>query len=697
MNLSANRFNPLEILAELEPKERLTVAEYAAKYRYLSNVGGGHVGLWDNYHAPYLKKPMECLDLLKYLSVAVIGPGQSGKTEIGQNWLLKSVGASPGDFLWYMQSDDSIEAFVKTRINKMIDSHEVMKSNMGDRPVDDSLHYKRFMTMSAEFLTATEKNLINKSAPRIVCDEIDAYSAGIGNVKPLVDVRRQTFGMESMALFISHPDRARGLNPDRDWTDGIMGVYADSDRHIWYCPCPHCGAWSSPNPTAERYITIEYPPDASLDEIEENAMLVCPVNGCLIAESQRMAMIRKGLWVGSGQDIAIDGTVTGELIKKPTAGFWIVGVMSPFILGGIGALARARVKAEREYEVSGEDLTLRQVMVKQWGFPFVPPRQLGSVSANDLVERSEHIIKLRTVPEGVLFLTAAWDVQIAHFDCLVRGWGEHGESWIIDYFRVNGDTASDATTWDKMIDKLLRVAYPLENKQDVMMPIRGIGFDSGGAPGVTRQAYDAWLRWRRDSRIRSYGTVNGREAWSVLPMKGATGINAHRLNVTYPDTSSVKNRKASKGTVPVCMFNPNLFKDDLAGQLHRAARGAWYVHFPAGLKSKEPPHEFFEQLVSEHRDASGRWEKNNRHIRNEVLDLMVMTHALAHLHGISQINWQKPPSWASAWDSNNFLVKTDMLANPEKKSDNAVQVESGVKIIVSDRKNNVSLIDKLPK
>lgn len=695
-------FNIGDIVAELLPKERLNVATYAERYRMLSNVGGGHVGLWSNDKAPYLVQVMECLTSLRFLSVALVGPGQCGKTEVPQNWLMYSVAQNPGDFIWYMQSDDTTEAFVKGRINKMIDAHDILRNNLGMRPIDDSLHYKRFMTMSAEFLTATEKNLINKSAPRIVADEIDAYASGLGNVKPLLDIRRQTFGIESMALFISHPDRARGLNPDRDWTDGIMGVYADSDRRMWYCECPHCAIWSSPAPVADRYMAIEYPTDASLDEIEENASLVCPVNGCVITEEQRLPMMTKGKWVGLGQEISLDGIITGELQRKDTAGFWIVGSMSPFILGGVGALARARVKAEREYEISGEEETIRQVMVKQWGFPFVPPRQLGSVTANDLVERSEQAIKLRLVPHGVRFLTAAWDVQLNHFDVLVRGWGEYGESWIIDYFRVSGDTSADIGVWEKMIDRLIRIAYPLQDFPEKMMPLRGIGFDSGGAPGVTRQAYDAWMRWARNGLIRKYGMINGREAWSVIPLKGSSGINAHRLTVNYPDTSSQKNRKASKGTVPVGMFNPNLFKDDLAGQLQRLQPGPWYTHFPSGLQSKEPPHEFFEQLVSEHREATGRWEKNNKHIRNEVLDIMVMSHAVAHLHGISQINWKNPPAWASAWETNPFLVKTENLANAEKKLDNAVREESGVRIITRDSESGEkskmeSLIKKLPQ
>ena len=181
-------FHAVEILSEVMPKERLNVAQYAEKHRYLSNIGGGHVGLWENEKVPYLLEPMACLTSFKYLSVAVVGPGQSGKTEIAQNWLMYSVASSPGDFLWFMQSDDSIEAFVKTRINKMIDSHDVLKSNMGQRPVDDSLHYKKFMTMSAEFLTALSI-CTKKHGALLICDEVmTGFRVAYGGAQSLLRI-----------------------------------------------------------------------------------------------------------------------------------------------------------------------------------------------------------------------------------------------------------------------------------------------------------------------------------------------------------------------------------------------------------------------------------------------------------------------------------------------------------------------------
>jgi phage terminase large subunit GpA-like protein len=656
-----------EVFKSFLPPDRVSVADFAAAHRWLANEGGGYVGLWEHAQAPYLVGPMEALTSLDHLTVAVLGPGQCGKTAIAENWLLSSVANDPADLLWYMQTDDGLSAYIKSQINPMIDRHPELKGNLGLRAVDDSIHFKRFRQMRAEFLSATYANLINKRAPRIVADEIDAYPPGLGDIKVLLDVRRQTYGLESMLLAISHPDRARGLDPATDWTDGIAAFYADSDRRLWYWPCPHCNGWSSPHPLGVFVMPVHYDAAAELEEIEQSAGLLCPHCGTLIEDRARRAMNVEGGWVGRGQVIDRDGTVAGELVKHRTAGFWIVGAMSNFILGGIGALARARVKAERKFAISQEDETLRQVVVKQWGLPYEKPKAAGSVDANTLAAGAEPHLALRTVPVGVRFLTAFADVQADRFELLVRGWGERGESWLVDYRIIPARPAIDGRAWDELLE-LLRKPLPLANDPTRGMLIRGVGYDSAGEPGVTTQAGDAWLRARRDKHARLLGKISDRDVWSIVPMKGASGFNAPRLQVTYPDTQR-KGKLAAHGQVPQLAFNPNLFKDDLAGQLAAEYGAAWSVHFPAAVKgnlqaiavpedkrSADAPHLFFEQLLGEERDALGRWAKPNNAVRNEALDLMVGTHAVARLHGVGRIDWAKPPAYAAEWAANSMIV-----------------------------------------
>lgn len=648
-------------IVQIRPRVRQTVSQYAVRHRKLFNDGGGHKGDWSNDTAPYLVEPMDCLTDLQYLTVAVVAPGQSGKTTIAENWLLKSACDDPADMLWYMQTDDSLEAYVKDRIDiKLIEKHPIMLDKLGKRPSDNSLHFKRFAGMRAEFLSATHANLINKAAPRVVADEVDAYPASLGDVKALLDIRRQTYGRQSKLLAISHPDRARGLKP-AEWTDGVMAIYGDSDRRVWYWQCPDCGAWSSPCPTAARVMTISYPEDGTLEEIEREARLLCPVNGCLIRDDYREEMNRYGRWIGLGQEISEDGIVTGERQRFSTAGFWIVGAMSPFVLGGIGGLARARVKAEREREATGEDKSLRNVMVKGWGTPYSPPKRTGTVDANELADRAQRDLKLGVVPAGARFLTIAIDVQLKYFEYLVRGWGERGENWVIDRGVQVASPASSPADWDVLLAQVIEKSYPLADGSGRHMRIRGAGYDSGGAPGVTQQAYAAWTRWKQRGRVKVYGRVGGRDVYSIVPMKGHDRLDAKKLLVVYPDTSRQANQRAARGNVPLAYFNANQFKDDLAGQLMVAEEGAFFCHFPFALRSDDQPHLWFEQLVAERPDAAGRWRKVHSNARNEALDLMSMNHVIAHLHGVSRIQWDRPPPWAATWDRNTMIFMPEVL------------------------------------
>lgn len=669
----------------MTPKPRLTVSQTAAKHRFIAP--GVRYSL---RKTPYMAEPMDCMEPGRFLTVGVVGPGQCGKTNGAENLLLHSIMNSPGDFLWYMQSDEALQAYVKKTIDQMILQHAEMVAQRGLKAIDDSLHFKRFRTLSVEFLTATEKNMINKKAPRIIGDEIDAYPKDLGDPKVLLDIRRQTFGAESILVALSHPDRAKGLRPETDWAEGILAIYADSDRRVWWWKCPCCGAWSSPNPTASRVMVLAYDeekdldPDkitgeirkrqATLDEVEASAHLLCPVNGCQIADKNRRAMNATGFWAGEGQTVAQDGTVTGELVKRKTAGFWIVGLMSPFLIGGIGGLARARVKAERDYLASGEDKTLRQVMTKQFGVPYVPPKALGSVTANGLADRADPRLKLGEIPDGVRFLVCAVDVQVGFFEWLVRGYGVDGESWVIDRGRILADPATNPADWDKLPAQLFGQTWPMADLSGRAMAIRACCIDSGGAPGVTEQAYAAWRRWRQKKIVRYFGQVGGKggpDAFNIMLTKGGSerpSVNLNKLTVVYPDTK----RQAgvvSKGEIPVALFNPNLFKDELLGQLLRDDPGPGFVNFPAGMSAGHPyglrsdtnesPHPWFEQLVAEARLPGGKWQLVTPSARNEALDLMVMTNVMAHLHGLRRIKWDRPPVWAAPWEFNPLVKKPE--------------------------------------
>ncbi|WP_428486285.1 terminase gpA endonuclease subunit [Rhodopila sp.] len=646
--------------ASFNPPRRGSVADWASEHRWLANEGGGYVGRWRHDIAPYLRDPMEVLTDHRYLTVAIVGPGQCGKTEVALNWLGAAIHGDPADMLWYLQTDAVTQAFVKTRIDPLLDDHAILRAQRGLRAVDDSLGFKRFRGMTIEFLGATRSAMINKRAPRIVADEWDAYDPGLGDPKALLDIRRQTYGRESKLVAISHPDLATGSRP-AGWTGGIMALFAESDRRLGWWSCPECGAWSSPNPVASRVMAVDHPADGPLDEIAEQARLICPVNGCILDESHRRQMIQTLRWIGLGQGIDVDGTVHGSLEARDAAGFWITGLMSPFVMGGLGGLVRARVKASRESEATGSDESLRQVVVKQWGIPFDPVRQVGALDANSLADRAEDSLRLGVVPTWVRFLTAAVDIQANRFEILVRGWGPEQESCVVDHQRRAGDPATSSRDWDDLLGWLINAAWPLADGSPRGMKLRGIGYDSAGGAGVTQEAYAAWLRLKARRHVTLRGRVDGRDAWTVIPLKGIGTLGAQPLLVTYPDTARKDRRVVTTGQVPIGQFNANWFKDALAGQLARVDPGPRAIHLPAALRSPEPPHAWFEQLVAETRRKDGRWE-NPSGARNEVTDLMVMADVVRRLHQPAKLDWSRPPLWAAEWDRNALIVSIAAVA-----------------------------------
>jgi phage terminase large subunit GpA-like protein len=637
------------------PPEPTNVADFAAAHRWLSNEGGGYVGRWSHEEAPYLIAPMEALSGEEYLTVAVVGPGQCGKSEIARNWLLTTVLSDPADMLWYSGSEPLVTSEVKGPIAKLLQDHKAMRELLRD----NSLAFKRFGPMKVEFLAGIMNNFVAKTGPRIVADEWDIICAGVPAAKALLDVRRQTFKRRSKLLALSHPDLVQGYE-ERDWELGIMALFRDSTRNIWFWPCPSCGAWSSPVPTANLHMAIHYDETGSDEEIEAGARLLCPVNGCLIEDSQRRGMNLRGKWVGQGQQIDQDGVVTGERVRRDIDGYWIVGAMSLFTLGGIGGLAVDRARAERQYAIDGERKPLAQTLSKRWGIMLDRKRELGEIDAGTLAARADKDLVLGSVANGVRFITVFVDVQGNRFELMARGWCADGTSTVVDFRRIDASPGTSGADWDDLLAFATTHAWPLADGTRRGMRAMMVGYDTSGVPGVTLQAYNAWKRLKAARAVRPLGRIDGRPAFNVLPMKGASTANPPRLSVVFPDAVRGDRFAQARGEVPVGIFAPNAFKDDLNDQLAIADGATGFVRFPAALgKPPISPTEnaWFEQLLAEARDKSGRWEPRRQGHPNEALDLMVGTHVLAFALGLRRIRWDAGcPPWARPWEQNANVV-----------------------------------------
>lgn len=620
--------------SRLRPAHRMTVSEAAEKYRRLRNPGGGFTGRWSNDLVPYMVEPMDAITSRRHEAVVFAGPAQTGKTAaLLENGIVYSVAVDPADVLVLQMSQDMARDFSMRRITRMNAEtpvlHERMVAGRSDNVFD-----KTYRGMMLSIGWPSVKQLSSRSIPRVFITDYDRIAQDLGNegsVFELATKRSQTFGSRGVTVVESSPGRPI---VDPKWkrqagshaappTTGILSLFNRGDRRLWHWKCPHCGEWFEP-----RFDLLSWPDGATPDEASAETVMICPAAGCVIEPKEKPALNRAGRWVGeAGRE------------RSAIVSFWLKGPAAAF--QSWGQIVAKYLRAQIDFDATGSETALQATVNTDQGEAYLPEAAKGesTIAADDLVERVEPY-RLARAGAGIRFLTASADVQANRFDCLVRGWGEDLESWVVDRFTLWQapeasrplDPAKYSEDWRILIDQALDRTYATPTGGQ--MRIARLAVDSGGAAGVTANAYTFWRGLNANHRRR------------VILVKGSSTSTAPRLAMSFPD-SKRKDRKAkARGEIPVWFFNPDLLKDELQAQLGRDEVGARYVHLSQELLDENAPHEFFEQLTAETRTAAGKWIKNRP--RNEALDLMVMSHAAALSLKAERIDWTRPPGWIEA-------------------------------------------------
>lgn len=227
-----------------------------------------------------------------------------------------------------------------------------------------------------------------------------------------------------------------------------------------------------------------------------------------------------------------------------------------------------------------------------------PWKERGRSADSDaiLARREEYDAEL---PEGVLLLTAAADVQDDRFEVETVGWGKGYESWGIQYARIYGDLGR-AEIWDRLEEHLDR---ELHFKSGAGLLIACACIDTGGH--YTTECY----KWLKKMELK------GKRIYGVKGMGGAGIPLIHGLSRKNPYKAQLFILGVDSG------------KELVMARLGVKEPGPGYCHFPInrergydedyvkGLNS--------EQLVTKMKDgrAVRKWEKKTAGGRNEPFDL----------------------------------------------------------------------------
>ncbi len=248
------------------------------------------------------------------------------------------------------------------------------------------------------------------------------------------------------------------------------------------------------------------------------------------------------------------------------------------------------------------------------------------------------------LPDGVLILTAAVDVQDNRLEYEICGWGKDEECWGIKKGIILG--APDTPEVWAQLDEQLDREYRFKNGMALIVPRTFI--DSGGH--YTKEVYAYSSR---------------RLARQCFAIKGASTPGVPIIH-KYTKVTTQRGR-----TIPLVMIGTDSGKQYVMDRLAIEVPGPKYFHFPLDKQENEALNEilwnrgydeiYFKGLIAEQRvprKKNGRiiwqWENIAKDKRNEPLDLRVYN--LACLQSMNV----------------NFEILKELIGNG-KSSENAVK------------------------
>ena len=226
----------------LRPQPKLTVDEWASKYRVLSSRGSSEPGKYNVDRTPYLREPMQELSTTSSTQrVVLMFAAQLGKSETMNNWCGYCVDYSPAPMLLIQPTLQMMARLSKQRLEPMLQETPCLAEKIPPPRSRDSGNSQFAKIFPGGVLILTGANsassLRSMPAKYIGLDEVDAYPGdvdGEGDPVALAEKRASTFTKRKI-LLTSTPTI-------KDFSR-IEAEYENSDQRKYYVPTPCCGAF----------------------------------------------------------------------------------------------------------------------------------------------------------------------------------------------------------------------------------------------------------------------------------------------------------------------------------------------------------------------------------------------------------------------------------------------------------------------
>lgn len=602
------------------PPPRMTVTEWAQRFRILSAKDSSEPGPYRVERTPYALEPQNDLSPSSDVEEVVLMWGaQTGKTTIGGNWIGASIDMQPGPIMLVQPTLDMAKRYSRQRLVPMLDASPQLKGKMAANRSRDDSNTILLKEYAGGFMAITGANsaagLRSMPIRDIFFDEIDAYPFdvdGEGDPIDLAQARQTTF---------SRRKRLKTSTPGIKGTSRVEAAFNATDQRYYHVACPHCGELQKLEWGAAESWGIKWNKTADGTPLPATAHYVCRHCGSIIEEHAKAEFLVCEQLGGTARWIA----------ENPGAnprrhGYHLNSLYSPLGFLSWRELVEEWLAATAEAK-SGNKEKLKT---------FVNTRLAGTweetgdgANANALRARAE-TYELGKVPRGGLMLVMGVDTQPDRLEARIWAYGRGEESWLVARYIIYGDPnleeGTEGSPWTRLSE--IRSTPIVHAASGAQMLVEATCIDSGGH---NTNAVYAYCRAHAHAR--------------VLAVKGSSQYNKPVIGRPSAIDVNWRGQTIARG-IKLWPVGTDTAKHTLHGRMRITHAGPGYVHLP---KSLIPTDEFEQMTAARLMPVTVAGRHMNRWItpgghREEAGDCMVYAFAAACWLGIQtyrEASWDK--------------------------------------------------------
>lgn len=584
--------------------ERTPINEWLPANRILRH--GAATGHYSTEFFPPINQILEDASSYKYPRIVLKAGVQSGKTEAMMSLLLWSMAEAPADVIFLVPRDTDKRAILIERIKPAIAATRASADTVDDDANtttkggrDLSIRHNGGFRVRMRAAGSTME-LASVGAKVLIADEVDKYGSTVrdgGDPISLLQGRGKNY-YDSVLVMACSP--TTDYDPETGRGSIIEHAYQNSNRMVWQCLCPHCGAyehwkfdrhvkWDTAEPT-EAYPLGE--------ELAETAHLQCSKCKGIITEQERMTAVRAGRWFVKNPNYKLARGYTWSRLIFPLSD--LASVVTDYL--------HAKGNMHRMQAFTNDVLA---EVFRPGKSTLRPPKKSTDTS-----------FELLRLKPSLVYTTMGVDVQGDRLVCVTLGYDSNNTIHVLSHRVLSGNPAlgydfkDPSNIWQKLHDYM---NTPLARPNQVDLCCQAAAIDAGHL-GSRVMEFVATERFN-GTPIDIYPVKGGgtKTAWSrpFIPQK-EPGKTARSKFYRYTERSTTIKKQAQ---VPLWILGGNQGKNEWAG-LTEAGKIVFCQMLTA---------EYFNELDSEslvpHSTGSLELVWKHTHGKNDALDATLYGYA----------------------------------------------------------------------